>query len=71
MKTCEEYVLAELEEAQARLVEAQARIEELEAENAALRNRNRYCEEVVEAMRPKAEAYGVSYEFDWSKKRVR
>ena len=71
MKTCEEYVLAELEEAQARLVEAQAHIEELEAENAALRNRNRYCEEAVEAMRPHAEAYGVSYEFDWSKKRVR
>lgn len=48
---------------------ALARIEELEAENAALRNRNRYCEEAVEAMRPKAEAYGVSYEFDWSRKR--
>ena len=69
MKTCEEYVLAELEETQARLVEAQAHIEELEAENAALRNRNRYCEEAVEAMRPKAEAYSVSYEFDWSRKR--
>lgn len=69
MKTCEEYVLAELEEAQARLVEAQAHIEELEAENAALRNRNRYCEEAVKAISPDAGDFLVSYEFDWSKKR--